>query len=123
MTNASPLHGSAPVWLVSQGRVLASARRATTRSARRRGLIGADTVGEPLVLEPCNWVHTVGMRTSIDVVYVQADNVVIATAHMRPWRVGPVTRGARFVIEAAPGTVERWNIKPGDTIEIRDAHD
>lgn len=123
MTSTSPQHGSVPVWLVSQGRVLASARRTTTRAARRRGLIGVDSIDEALVLEPCNWVHTVGMRTPIDVVYVQSDNVVIATARMRPWRVGPVTRRARFVIEAAPGTVERWNIKPGDTIEIRDARD
>lgn len=122
MTRTPPLHGAEPVWLVSEGRVLASARRATTRAERRRGLIGADSVGEPLVLEPCNWVHTVGMRTAIDVVYVQADNTVIATAHMRPWRVGPVTRKARFIIEAAPGSLERWNVKPGDKIEIRDVN-
>ena len=122
MTRTPPTHGAEPVWLVSEGRVLASARRATTRAGRRRGLIGAASVDEPLVLEPCNWVHTVGVRTAIDVVYVQADNTVLATAHMRPWRVGPITRKARFIIEAAPGSLERWNVKPGDTIEIRNVN-
>lgn len=122
MTRTPPLHGAEPVWLVSEGRVLASARRATTRADRRRGLIGAESVDEPLVLEPCNWVHTVGMRTAIDVVYVQADNTVIATAHMRPWRVGPITRKARIIIEAAPGSLDRWNVKPGDKIEVRNVN-
>ena len=42
-----------PVWLVSQGRVLAAAGRAVTRADRRRGLIGATTVEQPLVLSPC----------------------------------------------------------------------
>ena len=39
-----------PVWLVSEGRVLAAAKLATSRSDRRRGLIGVTSVDEPLVL-------------------------------------------------------------------------
>lgn len=120
MTSASPQHGTQPVWLVSEGRVLASARRATTRADRRRGLIGVSSVTEPLVLEPCSWIHTIGMRTAIDVVYVSAEGIVLATAHMRPWRVGPLTRQAHIVVEAAPGSVERWNLKAGDKLEVRD---
>lgn len=120
MASTSPRHGTQPVWLVSEGRVLASARRATTRADRRRGLIGATSVSEPLVLEPCSWIHTIGMRTAIDVAYVSTEGIVLATAHMRPWRVGPLTRQARFVVEAAPGSLERWNVKPGDKIEVRD---
>lgn len=75
---------------------------------------------EPLVLEPCSWIHTIGMRTAIDVVYVSAEGIVLATAHMRPWRVGPLTRQAHIVVEAAPGSVERWNLKAGDKLEVRD---
>ncbi len=119
MPNTSPPFAAQPIWLVSEGRVLASARLANTRAERRRGLIGVTSVSEPLVLEPCSWIHTVGMRTAIDVVYVSKDSTVLSTSHMRPWRVGPLTRSARFVIEAAPGSIERWNVKPGDKIEIR----
>jgi uncharacterized membrane protein (UPF0127 family) len=119
MTATPERNESALVWLVSEGRVLASARRAITRAERRRGLIGVTSISEPLVLEPCSWIHTVGMRTAIDVVYVANDCTVLSTSHMRPWRVGPLTRNARFVIEAAPGSIERWNVKPGDKIEIR----
>lgn len=118
--SAAPQHNeSSLVWLVSEGRVLASARRAQTRAERRRGLIGVPTVTEPLVIEPCSWIHTVGMRTAIDVVYVDHEGIVVSTSHMRPWRVGPLTRSARLVVEAAPGSLERWNIKPGDKLEVR----
>ncbi len=120
MTTPSPLHGSQSVWLVSEGRVLASARRVTSRADRRRGLLGVREVSEPLILDPCTWVHTVGMKTAIDVVHVSNDGVIVATAHMRPWRVGPWIRHSQFVIEAAPGSIDRWNVKLGDTVEIRD---
>lgn len=118
--STAPEHSeSALVWLVSDGRVLAAARRAVTRAERRRGLLGVSAVTEPLVIEPCSWIHTVGMRTAIDVVYVSNDGIVLSTSHMRPWRVGPLTRQAHFVVEAAPGSIERWNVKPGDKMEIR----
>ena len=119
MSSAPERNESSLVWLVSDGRVLASARRAVTRSERRRGLIGVSSVTEPLVLEPCSWIHTVGMRTPIDVVYVSHDGTVLSTAHLRPWRVGPLTRSARLIVEAAPGSIERWNVKPADKLEIR----
>lgn len=108
-----------PVWLVSDGRVLASAHLTTNRAERRRGLLGQSNVDAPLVLEPCAWVHSVGMRVAIDIAYVGDDNVVIATSHLKPWRVGPPVRGAKRVIEAASGSIERWNVKVGDTIEVR----
>lgn len=109
-----------PVWLVSDGRVLGAAMRATTRTDRRRGLIGVDDVSHPLVIAPCKWIHTVGMRTSIDVVYVDAENRVVETSTIKPWRVGAYVSEASFVIEAAPGFVNKWGITPGTTIEVRD---
>lgn len=120
MTSSSPVHGSEPVWLVSDGRVLASARRAKSRADRRRGLLGVTEVAEPLILDPCTWVHTVGMKTAIDVVHVSNEGIILTTASMRPWRIGPLVRRSQFVIEAAPGSIDRWNIKPGDKVEIRD---
>jgi uncharacterized membrane protein (UPF0127 family) len=113
------MSGLNQVWLVSDGRVLASALLATTRTDRRRGLIGESTVSEPLVLEPCNWIHTLGMHTSIDVAYVDANNLVIGISTMKPWRIGPYTRQAVRVIEASAGSLERWNVRIGSTVEVR----
>ena len=108
-----------PVWLVSKGNVLASADLATTRAERRRGLIGAAAVTTPLVLTPCNWVHSVGMRTTVDVAYVGADGAVLDIRTLRPFRVAPPNRRAVTVIEAARGSFERWGLAVGDQVEVR----
>jgi uncharacterized membrane protein (UPF0127 family) len=114
------MKGLQPVWLVSDGRVLAAALRATERSDRRRGLIGATSIDQPLVIEPCNWVHTFGMKVAIDVAFVSADNLVMSVETLKPWRVGPYTRGAARVIEASAGSLDRWNIGIGSKVEVRD---
>lgn len=108
-----------PVWLVSEGRVLAAAQLATSRTDRRRGLIGVTAVEQPLVLTPCSWVHTIGMKVPIDVAYVSADGIVLDTETLKPWRVGPNNRGAHFVVEAAAGSFERWNLNIGIPLEVR----
>jgi uncharacterized membrane protein (UPF0127 family) len=108
-----------PVWLVSKGHVLAAAVRATSRADRRRGLIGVRTVEQPLVLQPCSWIHTVGMRTAIDVAYVSHDGIVLSLSQMKTWRIGAPVRGSHFVVEAAPHSFERWNLHVGDEVEVR----
>ena len=116
---ARPDRSIEPVWLVSDGRVLAAAARATSRTDRRRGLLGADAIDEPLLLDPCSWVHTVGMKFPIEVAYVSKAGTVLRIEKLKPWRVGPIVRDAAWVIEAAPGSCERWSIAPGNTIEVR----
>lgn len=113
------MNGLQPVWLVSEGRVLASALRATSRADRRRGLMGVSAIEQPLVIEPCNWIHTLGMKTVIDVAYIDVDNVVVGVNTLKPWRIGPYTRAAVRVIEASAGSLERWNIAIGNTVEVR----
>ena len=109
-----------PVWLVRTGTVLCAAVRATSRTDRRRGLLGVDQVAEPLVIQPCSWVHTVGMRISLDVAHVGHDGTVIAISQMKPWRIGSYVRGSHLVIEAGAGSFERWNMQTGDVVEVRD---
>lgn len=116
----SRMEGLQPVWLVSEGRVLAAAQRATTRADRRRGLLGVTEIEQPLVIAPCNWVHTLGMRAPIDVLYVNSDNVVVGIDTLKPWRVGPYTRKSAVVIEAAAGSIDKWNVAIGSTVEVRD---
>lgn len=108
-----------PVWLLSHGNVLAAAERAVTKSQKRNGLIGKTQIVNPLVIEPCNWVHSIGMRCALDLIYLAADGTVLSLGHLKPWRVGPYTRGATTIIEAAAGSLEKWNIKVGDTVEVR----
>ena len=107
-------------WLVSGARVLASAEVATDGADKRRGLLGRDGVEGALVIESCRWVHTVGMRFPIDVAYVDAEGTVVKTVRMGRYRMGWPVRDAAWVIEAQAGAFERWNLRVGDTVELRD---
>ena len=110
---------AAMAWLVSDARVLASAQVADDRSARRRGLLKRDSFEGALVIEPCRWIHTVGMKFPIDVAYLDEDRVVVKTIQMHRHRVGiPVPR-ARSVIEAEAGAFARWGLRVGDVVEVR----
>lgn len=109
-----------PVWLLSDGRVLASAARTTSRAERRRGLIGLQHVDEPLVITPCRWVHTIGVRTELDVAYLDEAGTVLRTEQLRPGRVAAPVPRARTVIEAGAGAFGRWQLRVGDIVEVRD---
>ena len=107
-------------WLVSAGRVLASAEVATGRSGKARGLIGRPSVDGAFVLHDCRWVHTIGMRVPIDVAFVAADGVVRKVVRMGRHRIGAPVRGASWVVEAEAGAFERWGLREGDMVELRD---
>jgi uncharacterized protein len=107
-------------WLVSDARVLASAECATTRRERRVGLLGRDGLEGALLIEKCRWVHTFGMRFAIDVAFVDDEAVVLKIVRMPKHRIGlPVPR-ARMVIEAEAGAFDRWGLRVGDVVELRD---
>lgn len=107
-------------WLVSEARVLASAEVASTRAARRRGLLGRDHLEGALVLRPCRSVHTFGMRFPLDVAFLDADGTVLKTARLRRNRVTLPVRHAQLVIEAQAGAFERWGLCVGDVVEVRE---
>jgi uncharacterized protein len=89
--------------------------------SRARGLLGrtALAAGDGLVLRPCNAVHTVGMAFSIDVVHLDDRwRVLRVVADLRPWRVGPLVRGSRLVIELPAGTAAATGTRAGDRVEL-----
>jgi uncharacterized membrane protein (UPF0127 family) len=108
-------------WLVDDdAHVLASAVVAEGRSARRRGLLGRHHFDGALVLRPCRWIHTVGMKFTLDVAYLDRDGLVVKTIQMHRNRIGiPVWR-ATHVIEAEAGAFARWGLGVGDVIDVRD---
>lgn len=107
-------------WLVSDGRVLASAELPTSRRERARGLLGRSSLDGAFVIQRCRWIHTIGMRMPIDVAYVDRDGNVVKTLVMHRHRVGiPVLR-ACWVVEASAGAFARWGLHVGDRLELRD---
>lgn len=72
-----------------------------------------------MVLDPCRWVHTLGMRFPLDVAYLDADGMVITSQHMKRWRIGMPVLRAHCVIEAQHGAFARWGLNVGDVIAVR----
>ena len=108
-------------WLLRSGEVLAAAEVASSRRARRRGLLGRDGVDGALVIDPARSIHTVGMRFPIDVAYcrrVGEELEVLEVVSMRRWRVGAPRLRAHCVIEAEMGAFERWRLARGDVVQI-----
>jgi uncharacterized membrane protein (UPF0127 family) len=103
------------VWILCDGRAVASAKVASTAAARRRGLLGQNRCEGALVLPGVRQVHTVGMRFAIDVAWVDRRGRVLRVGRLEPCQVSRVVWKAATVIEATAGSMERWGI-------VRDAH-
>jgi uncharacterized membrane protein (UPF0127 family) len=106
-------------WLVRGDDVLAAAEVAVTRGQRRRGLRGRDSVEGVLVLRPCRAVHTFGMRFPIDVAFCDRDGFVLHATTLAPNRVSRIVPRAFFAVEARAGCFERWELRPGDVVEVK----
>jgi uncharacterized membrane protein (UPF0127 family) len=106
-------------WLVCGSRVLASADVLSSRRARATGLIGRHGVDGAVVLPNCRWIHSVGMRFPLDVAYLDGDGTIVKIARLKPHRICAPVLQARTVIEAEAGSIGRWGLHLGDTIEVR----
>jgi uncharacterized protein len=107
-------------WLLREGEVLASLEVARSRRDRMRGLLGRDGIEGALLIEPARSVHTLGMRFPIDVAFCDADLVVLRVVHMPRFRVARPVLRARGVIEAEAGAFSRWELRPGDQLEVKE---
>ncbi|MDP6480562.1 MAG: DUF192 domain-containing protein [Acidimicrobiales bacterium] len=107
-------------WLVCGDRVMASLELAGSRSERRRGLLGRDGIDGAILLKPARLVHTIGMRFPIDVAHLDSEMRVIHTTTMDRQRIGRHIRGSRSILEAESGSFERWGLKVGDELTVRE---
>lgn len=106
-------------WLLRDGEVLASLTVASSRSQRRRGLLGIDGFEGALLLERTKSVHSLGMRFPIDVAFCDEDLVVVHTRRLPPHRLLLPVHGSRQVIEAEAGRFAHWDLTVGDRLEVR----
>jgi uncharacterized protein len=88
-------------------------------SARRRGLLGRDSLpaSHALIIAPSSLVHTFGMRFSIDVMFVARDGVVLKLRRRLPPRRIAGRIGSFAVVELAPGQIDASETRVGDIME------
>jgi uncharacterized membrane protein (UPF0127 family) len=113
------------MWLVRNagtGRVLAwRVRRADNWLERTIGFLPRSSIApeEGLWFENCNAVHTIGMRTALDMVFLDKENrVVKVEANVSPHKLYVGTRSAHTVAEFGPGFVKANPLEPGDRLVI-----
>lgn len=93
---------------------------AETMLTRMMGLMGKENLGETdgLWIHPCNSIHTFFMRMSIDAVFLNKDNTVVAIyPALKPWRMTRLLWRATSVIEASANSIAS-KLKVGDKLRI-----
>ncbi len=101
--------------LVDDGRVADDVR------TRLVGLIGSPPLepGQGLLIVPCSSIHMFFMGFAIDAVYLDGDcRVVGLDEGLRPWRIGRLFRGARYVLELPVGTIASTGTHLGDRLAL-----
>ncbi|MGR8950413.1 MAG: DUF192 domain-containing protein [Gammaproteobacteria bacterium] len=96
--------------------------RAQTTFERMRGLLARPPLNaeEGFWLEPCNSVHTFGMRYSLDVVFMEAGGrIVKLVENLRPWRIAG-SIGARSSLELRIGTIKGVGLNEGQRLQWRE---
>lgn len=74
--------------------------------------------GEALLLRPCNSVHTCFMRYELDIVFVDAEGVVLKlVTGLRPWRAAACW-SAKATLELAAGQAAALHIQPGQRLAL-----
>ena len=107
-------------WLLREGEVLAALEVTENRRERMQGLLDREGIEGAILIRPARSVHTVGMQFPIDVAFCDKELVVLRTLRLRPGRLTrPMLRGG-CVIEAEQGAFDRWRLRPGDQLEIRE---
>ena len=101
------------------GRIVCERVIVADRAHRRmRGLLGRRYLreGEGMVLRPAWSIHTAFMRFPIDVVFLDADQIVIKIVPNLPSFKTASCRGAREVVELRAGECERRGLALGDRV-------
>jgi hypothetical protein len=92
-------------------------RRADTPIARLRGLLGQFRLksGEGLWVVPSHGIHTIGLLTPIDLIYLDATHRVIhLVEHLSPFRIAPFLLKSSSVLELPPHTIYSSQTHVGD---------
>ncbi|HBQ21730.1 MAG: hypothetical protein A2Z91_03155 [Deltaproteobacteria bacterium GWA2_38_16] len=94
---------------------------AQTFYARFKGLLGKNsfTSGEALILTPCKSIHTFFMKFPIDAIFINAQGEILALyPDLKPNRLTKFYCHAKSVIEVPIGTIQKWNLKVGESLCI-----
>ena len=88
---------------------------------RMKGLLGKKSlsVGQGLIIRPCQSVHMLFMAFAIDVIFLDVNNEVIGLCpRLSPFAFSPVFWKSACAIELPSGTIEKTKTTVGDVFLI-----
>jgi uncharacterized membrane protein (UPF0127 family) len=107
-------------WLLRDGDVVCALEMAETPAERR--ILRERTACEgALHVDGVRSLHTAGMKFPIDVAFLSGDLTVLRVAHLKPWRLALGGRGTQSALALGSGSLERWGVRVGDQLEMREA--
>jgi uncharacterized membrane protein (UPF0127 family) len=101
--------------------VAANVKKAIGWYERMVGLIPRKRVdpSEGVWFEDCSIIHTVGMQTRIDVIFLDKEQRVLRTICAVPQnRIAVGCYGAHSVVELGSGTLDQCDVLLGDRLEL-----
>jgi len=96
---------------------------ADTPVRRIIGLLGNKLLsdGQAMIIAPCNCIHTLFMRFSIDVLFVDKNNKVVKVLEqLAPFRLSSVYWKSQKVIELPCGKIKSTQTQDGDILQLLD---
>jgi uncharacterized membrane protein (UPF0127 family) len=86
--------------------------------SRMRGFLGRRSLpaGEAIILKPASSIHTILMLFSIDVIFLDRDDVVLKVVHDLSTFRFSAARGARTVIEMRGRALSELDLRVGDKL-------
>ncbi len=73
---------------------------------------------EGILLRPCNAIHMFFMKFAIDAIFLDREGKILCIYEsIQPWRMTPVVRGSRAVLEIQAGRCRECGVQEG--MELR----
>ncbi|MCK8059957.1 MULTISPECIES: DUF192 domain-containing protein [unclassified Fusibacter] len=87
---------------------------------RLTGLMGRSTIdsGKFYLLTPCSSIHTFFMKLSLDVVFVDETDQILALHRNIGKNKMLYHRGAKAVLEGRVGLIDEYHLKIGEQIRV-----
>ncbi|MES2772272.1 MAG: DUF192 domain-containing protein [Pseudomonadota bacterium] len=89
--------------------------RTATAWERLRGLFALPPLhsGQALLIEPCNSIHTLGMRYALDLAFIDRQGSIRKLVrHCRPWRF-VMALNSHATLEMSAGEIARCGLQTG----------
>ncbi|KUO66570.1 MAG: hypothetical protein APF84_17235 [Gracilibacter sp. BRH_c7a] len=100
---------------------IGNVRIANKFTTRLKGLLGSSPLSsfQGLLIKPCKQVHTIGMRYSISIWYVdQKLRIVRIIDDLEPFKISPYVGDSHLIIEFPSKWAEITGSQEGDLLDV-----